>query len=311
MKVENKIDVECTWHEHDVPLEQLKTIKTTIKMTCSPDLARQFFNIMGAIVDEFRLSMSKDGWKVAAVDPANVALALIDLPKDNFESYECDLGWTSNIDGHPTGVFEENIAVGIDVDKIKEFFGGFFADKSEIILDEELNAPVEFTFSKSDKGDRYELQLKQGMFSRTILLIPTSEIRREPKNLVTHLDYKLQLNNFEFQRICKKAGKVGDYIRLAYKREESDIIFTASTEDSDGEPWDAKKHIFSWQALSDKPRDSASSLFSLDYLCDIVEKIPSKQVWLHIGQDWPCALSFVLGRTGTVEYKIAPRIESE
>ena len=284
-----------------------------IKMSLNPDLARQFLNIMGATVDEFRLHISKEGWKVAAVDPANVALVIIDLPKDNFDSYEfeSDDNWTSNIDGHATGVLEENIAVGVDVDNIKVFFGGMH--EAEIVLDEELHAPVEFIFSRAPPkhGNRYQLQLKQGMFSRTMLLLPESEIRRSPKKLVLHLDYKLQLKTIELQRIVKKAAKVSDYLRLGFRREEGSVTFTASTVDSDDDPWEASKQLHGWQALRDEARDSSSSLFSLDYLCDIAEKITSEQMWLHLGQDYPCEISFVIGRTGMVRYKIAPRIEDE
>ena len=284
----------------------------TIKMLCEPALARQFFNIMGSIVYEFRLVITPRGWNVAAVDPANVVLINIDLPKDNFMNYEFGEtdNWTSNIDRHPTGIMEEELKVGIDVDTIKQFLGGMYEE--EILIEEELNSPVEFILSKSDKyNNRYELQLKQGMFSRTILLLPESEIRRSPKKLILYLDYKLQLKTLEVQRIVKKALKVSDYIRFGFEREEGSVIFTASTVDGNDLPWDATKQLHGWQALRDEARDSSSSLFSLDYLCDIVEKIPSETVWLHIGHDNPCILSFKIGRTGTIEYKIAPRVEAE
>lgn len=45
-----------------------------IKMSLDPQLTKQVISILGEVVDEFRLQMSKDGWKVAVVDPANVAL---------------------------------------------------------------------------------------------------------------------------------------------------------------------------------------------------------------------------------------------
>ncbi|MFH0904492.1 MAG: hypothetical protein V1854_04810 [Methanobacteriota archaeon] len=281
------------------------------KAILDPQLARQFLNIMGAIVDEFRLSISKDGWKAVAVDPANVALVDIDLPKDNFLSYEFESdNWTSSIDGHPTGVLEEELKVGIDINKIITFIG--YPDKKEM-LDEEMHEPMEFIFSNAPPkyGNRYQLQLKQGMFSRTMLLLPESEIRRSPEKPILHVDYMLQLKGRELQRIVEEAAKVSDDLRLGFRREEEGITFIASTVDGEGFPWDATKQLHGWEALSDKARDSSSSLFSLDYLCDITEVIPSETVWLHIGHDNPCIISFILGQTGTVEYKIAPRIQDE
>ncbi len=284
-----------------------------LKMILDLQIARQFIKIVGAVVDEFRLQISKDGWKVVAVDKANVAMVFVNLPKDSFLSYEFGSdNWTSSIDGHPTGVLEENIAVGIDVEKIEQFFGGM-TKKVELVLDEELHGYVEFTFSMAPEKHcgKYQVELKQGMFSRTILLLPEKEIRKSPENITFKLDYKLQIGTLEFRRIIEKAAEISDYINLGFRREEeSSVIFTASTVDGDEFPWDAAKRISNWEALSDKARTNSRSLFSLDYLLDIIEALPDK-VWLHIGQDKPGTLSFGLGQTGSVEYWLAPRIKSE
>lgn len=294
-----------------------------IKMTLDSQTARQFINIIGVVVDEFRLRIDKDGWKVVAVDPANVALVSVNIPKDNFQNYEFGSdNWSSSIDGHPTGVLEDQISVGIDVEKIKQFFGGM--NKTEIVLPEEMHAPVEFIFSLAPEKHcgRYQVELKQGMFSRTTLLLPEKEIRKSPENLIVKLDYELQIDMLDFRRIIEKAAEISDYInfgfRLEYIREMTDdperhkekhrMTFIASMVDSDEFPWDAIKQINRWKALSSTARTSSSSLFSLDYLCDIAEAIPSEKMWLQIGQDNPCKMLFTLG-TGIVEYWIAPRIE--
>jgi proliferating cell nuclear antigen len=295
------------------------------KMILDPQIARQFINIMGAVVDEFRLRIDKDGWKVVAVDPANVAMVFVDMPKDNFQSYEFGSDtYTPSIDGHPTGVLDENIAVGIDVEEIKKFFGGII--KAEIVLDEELHAPVEFVFSMAPEKHcgRYQVELKQGMFYRKILLLPEKEIRKSPGRISAALDYKMQIDTLEFQRIVIKAVEISDYVRLGFRREiikemtdnperhkgKHIMTFIASTVDDDEFPWDATKQTYNWQVVKENAMLSSSSLFSLDYLCDIVKAIPPDELWLHIGQDKPCKMSFNLG-TGTVEYWMAPRIESE
>jgi proliferating cell nuclear antigen len=296
------------------------------KMILDPQLARQFINIMGAVVDEFKLQINKYGWTVVAVDPANVAMVFVNLPKDNFQSYEFESDtYTSSVDGHPTGVLQDNIEVGINVKEIKKFFGGI-TKKAEIVLDEEMHAPVEFIFSIASEKHcgRYQLELNQGMFYRKILLLPEKEIRKTPGKLVIYSDYKLQIGTLELLRIVIKAVEINDYIRLGFRhgiiremtddperhKEKHTITFIASMVDCDGFPWDATKQIDNWQALRDNASDSSSSLFSLDYLCDIVEVIPLGKLWLHIGQDNPCKMSFNLG-TGNVEYWMAPRIESE
>jgi len=286
---------------------------STINMSLTPHTARNFINMIGAVVDEFRLSISKDGWKMKAIDPANVVLVNIDLPKESFQSYEFAVTdiWTSRIDGHPTGVLKEQIDVGIDIETIRSFLGDM--NDTEVMLDDELYAPVKFSFSIAPERyyNRYQLELRQGMFRRDLLLLNETDIRKPPNRIVFPSDYRLLVNTLEFTRIIKKAQKVSDYIRLGFRHETGEMTFTASTKDDIDFTWEAEKQVQFWKAVSDRPRDVSSSLFSLDYLHDIVQVIPSENVELSLGQDYPCRLSFPLGLTGKCEYMIAPRLESE
>ncbi len=277
---------------------------TSIKMKLSPHTARHFFNIIGAVVDEFRLMISKDSWKVSAVDKANVAIINIDLPKTSFQDYEFDItdNWTSGIDGHPTGVLEETLEAGVFVDMIKGFLGSTIGEK--------LHEPVEFSFS----GDveQYILTMIQGEFTRKLLLLKGYYIRSPPKRIVFPSDYCLQLSTVGLARVIEKAMKVSDYIALGFRLEEDNsMFFTAIIEDGNDQSWKAECHVNHWQVMCDKPRNSSSSLFSLDYLHDLVNAIPSENVRLYLGEDYPCRLSFKLGFTGQCEYMIAPRIKSE
>lgn len=292
---------------------ETETEKNIIKMSLSQHTARGFINIMGAVVDEFRLSISKEGWKVRAVDKANIVLVNIDLPKDSFLNYEFEESgnWTSSIDGHPTGVMKESLEVGIDVYRIKDFLGGLYKD--ETVLDEELNKPVEFSFDRrvEEYWRKYILTLTQGMFTRRILLMNPVEIRSSPKGIRFPSDYMLLLDTFELTRIIMKAQKVNDYIRLGfrYKEGNNNMLFIANTVDGDDLPWKAEMPVDIWQSICDKPRDSSSSIFSLDYWNNIIENVPHGKVWLYLGQDTPCKLSFYLGMTGKCEYMLAPIIE--
>lgn len=292
------------------------TQENLIKMSLTPNLAHQFFSIIGEITDDFRLRISKDGWNVSVVDPANVAMININLPSDNFLNYDYyfDGNWTSSIDGHLTGVQEDNTAFGIDVQEINRFIGTETNKKD--IIPGTMYAPISFEFSSAPekyaqrKGRKFLLELKQGMFSRKLLLIPESEIRKAPKDLkLSFLNYKVLFDANELRIIIKKCIEFRDYIRLHIERKENDMWFTAEAYDDDfGLPWIATKQIHTWQALRDNASDSSCSLFLGDYLRDMTEVIASasRTVWLHLGQDNPCKLMFHLGRTGYCEYMQAP-----
>lgn len=272
-----------------------------IKMSLDLLLARQFINLVGKVADEFRLNISNDGWKLAVVDPANVVLIILDLPKDNFLYYEFDTdNRTFSIDGHPTSV-----SVGIDVDTIKNFLGK--KNASKIICDEDL--PVQFTFTAAE-AERYQLEIKQGMFTREMLLLNISNIRREPKRPPKVVqEYRVQLTTNELIHIIKKASRVSTDVRFMFRRERDSVIFTAIALDDNDKPLIATKSVNEWNKLRDGARDSASSTFSLNYLSDIANVIPSEHLWISIGNDQPCVLQFMFGTTGQCEFLQAPRIE--
>jgi hypothetical protein len=109
----------------------------------------------------------------------------------------------------------------------------------------------------------------------------------------------------------EKADKVNDYIKLGFQREEDRVVFKATVVDEHDLPWEATRQIQNWQSLRDNSKNSASSMFSLDYMDDIAPMIPSENFWLHIGQNYPCIMEFGMGETGQCTYMQAPRIESE
>lgn len=278
----------------------------SIKMCLNPDRARQFINVLGAVLDEFRLQIGPDGWKVIGVDPANVVLTDVDFPKTEFISYEYE------------PEYEDILKVGVDVYKVEQFLG-IAQDKPHIQLPEERSSPVSLTFSKApDKGGRYQLEMQQGMFSRTILLYDEKELKKEVNNVsLKGLDYDLTLSGLEFRRIIEKSAEISDYITLGFERnngtsEISDIVyFTANAIDDVEFPFNVLRHIHIWRSLREEARDSSRSMFSLDYLSNIVKIIPADKIRIHLGQDYPLRLLFPLGSTGQCKIMLAPRIDSE
>lgn len=273
------------------------------EMTLDPLRTRDFLNILGAVVDEFRLKIYSDGWRIKAVDPANVAMISIDLRSEEFMKYDYDLP-------------DEPLMVGVDVDKVKGFLVGA-SSQEDVMVGEELTEPVDFSFCpihdkhQNVRKNSYQLDLFQGIYSRSMLLYPENEIRKEPKLPGDiGLACKLHLSTIELRRMINKASKVSDYIRFnALRTEGKNVEFTASTVDENDLPWTASPRVYSWDALSS--RTEMSSLFSLDYLYEIVKVIPYERTWLYLGNDKPCILEFHIGTEGKVEYSQAPRIESE
>jgi len=51
---------------------------------------KEIFNVLNAIVDECRINISEDGWKVSTLDPANVSSVMLDIPDEDFKDYHID-----------------------------------------------------------------------------------------------------------------------------------------------------------------------------------------------------------------------------
>jgi hypothetical protein len=272
-----------------------------IHMKLDPTLARQYLNLIMEITDEFRLHITKTGWKVTAVDAANVAMIDVILPSQEFINYQVDV--------------DEEIAVGIDTQQIIDFLGD---ERDHIISDETM--PVELQFSlaadkyqgqdTTKKHKRYTLSITQGIFSRQILLMNESEIRKNPKVPEFNIDCKLLVSTLQMRRVCEKAAKVGDYISLTASRDTDGAVrLEAVAKDDNDFPFKAFPKVYDSEATSIiTPR---SSMFSLDYMIPMFKVIQADRVWLSVGQDYPLMIQFKLGKEGTAEYMQAPRIESE
>ena len=73
------------------------------KAKVRPEVLKEVVDIVSTLVDEAKITTSKTGIGIKAVDPAHVAMIELSLGKGGFEEFKAD-----------------DIALGVDIDKIKE-----------------------------------------------------------------------------------------------------------------------------------------------------------------------------------------------
>lgn len=273
-----------------------------IESTLSAPDALAFFGGLGAIADDFRLLVSPIGWDVKVIDPGNVALANFELPVASFRKYE--IAFPENI---------QEMKFGVDcswVNNILDEINAAAKPANRIATYGEhgrLNPVEEVTFTIQDHpklSGAYQLVIKHGIFTQKKTLLPEHELRKNPRTPITGKDFNaschFQIDIAEFKRIVKVATRAGEYIVFESKEDQDKLsVFTdGDTEDCLAEP------SVNW--VSKVP---AKSLFALDYLSDMMPKIQTPIVDMHLGKDCPMELSFKLGEHGTGRYLIAPRIE--
>jgi proliferating cell nuclear antigen len=227
-----------------------------------------------ALVDECKVRLDEDGLSIQAVDPANVAMVDIWLPKEDFASYQAD---------------EE--LLGVNLLRLADVVGmGASGDTVTLELNEETR----------------KLRIEIDGLRYTLSLIDPSSIHQEPN--VPELDNaEYDVVGSELQRGVKAAGLVSDHMGFRSTTEAGDGLAAFAEGDTDDVVVDIDIHD-----ARNTPDETESSLFSLDYLDEMSKELPSDEdVRVELGDDYPIKMSAELGEEGEMTYLLAPRIEND
>ncbi|RZN62597.1 proliferating cell nuclear antigen (pcna) [Methanonatronarchaeum sp. AMET6-2] len=233
---------------------------------------KEAFDAVGRLVDEIKLKVTEDGLNTKAVDPANVAMSILSIPKEEFETYEQD----------------EEMTIGIDLNRIDDILS--LASNEDI-----LNIHTE---------DGSMMNITVSGFEYDISLIDPSTIRKEPNIPDLDLPAEIVLNGKRIQRAIKATEKISDYIVIST---ENDSLIIKGEGDTDSVKIDIPKE----DLIKIDADENARSLFSLDYLSDMSKSLQkAPEVTMHLGTDYPIMFKFNIAGSN-IEYLLAPRIESE
>ena len=237
------------------------------------ELLRDSIAALAVIVDEVRFKINSEGISVKAVDPANVAMGIFELGSTAFKEYNAD-----------------ECEIGIDLNKITDLLG--IAEKTDLVKME--------LEEKSQK-----LLINIGELSYTLSLLDPSTIRAEPRVPQIELPVKIVMNGADLRRAVKAAEKISDHLLMGVS---GDIFYMEAKGDTDQVRIEMGR-----DQLIDLKSGDACSLFSLDYLSDIVKPTSKiNEVTLSLGRDFPVLIDFELANgAGKISYLLAPRIESE
>ncbi len=251
-------------------------------------LLRECVDAVLAVVDEARLKIYEDAWRIRAVDPANVALVDLELRSEAFEEYTFSPTTTQGSESEERadeGVFEE---IGVDFGKFNDVLrSGWRKGTVSIILD-----------------DKDKLSVQLDALSYTMSLLDVSSLRKEPKLPELDFSTRVVLDADDFKRTIKAAEKIGEHIAMGV---EGDEFYMESESEME-------KMRFSLRGdeLLALSGGDARSLFSLEYLTAMSKGISSETLTIFLGTDYPLKMEFEIAEGfGKVIYLLAPRIEAE
>ncbi len=232
---------------------------------------KEITNLLLTLVSEAKFEMSSEGMSVKAVDPAHVAMIVLDVSRDAFMEYEA-----------------EDEELGVDLDKVKDILK--LASSGDLV-------------EISKDGNRLTFLI--GNLTRSMPLIDTSALS-VPKvpNLV--LPAKVVVPLSEFAHGIKAAESISDNITLRITPTEFEM-FTQGDEDSArlSIPRDMLKEL-----SCEEPVKSMYPVDYLLKLVKAMESADYLTIYLGTDYPIKIEFDVATGK-GKGYYLLAPRIEGE
>jgi len=229
-----------------------------------------------ALVTESRVFIDDKGWHIKAIDPANVAMVIVDVPPEAFIKYELKLEEEEEKE-------RKGMEIGISIDKTAEIL-------RSVGRNEEVFLAVKDT-----------MFMKFGNFTFSMNLYDPSTITEAKKVPEIEFTSEVIMNGEDFRRAIEAAKKVSEYVTLSVKN----AAFTVRAE-VEGMSMEMK---LSEEELTDFEEGDARSTFSLTYLTSIARVFTNTEVIIKLGNDVPVEVSGkIADGSVAVTYLLAPTI---
>ena len=239
---------------------------------------RECVDAVLAVVDEARLKIYEDAWRIRAVDPANVALVDLELRREAFSEFS--LGPEEE---QKKG--EKEFVIGVPFDKMRDVLRWCKGDVTLSI-------------------EKEKMTLQSDAYTFTLTLIDPSSIRKEPKIPEIEFAAKVVVDANDFKKVLKAAEKISYQVAIGVQNESFFV-------EAEGE-METMRYSLHKDELVHLSGSDCRSLFSLEHLTAMAKGFASDTLTLHISTDHPLKMEFDFADgNGKVIYMLAPRIEAE
>lgn len=246
--------------------------------TIEADAIQQYAANAGALVDECKIHLDRDGLSTVAVGPANVGMIDQSLSSDAFDSYGADGG-----------------VIGVNLVRLLDILG--MAPESDSIVSMEL-----------DEETR-KLAVAVDGLTYTMALIDPGSVRIEPDIPEMDLPAEVVVKWRAVQQAIKAADMIADHVKIAADVDPDALVFEAEGDTDDVSLTLDGDDLRDGTSIED---GYVRSFISLDYLKDVrsIVGVDTEAV-LHVGDQFPVEIEWRFADTeGMATVTIAPRIQS-
>jgi len=233
------------------------------------DLKRAIESI-SVLVDEGSLNISSKGIDIKVIDPSQIAMGILNIPKTMFEEYTLEGG--------------NDLVVGVNFLELSKLMKRCRPDDTV-----ELNISNKIGIKFKGKTTReYELGI-----------LETSTPSREPK-IETVDEIKIAGNLFADH--VKDIEMVSSKIAIEFNNKG--VILSA-----EGDVCEVKIEISNENLISQNVKEDAKATFSIEYLKNLITAVDADTiVTLRLKTNSPMVMEYAIG-DGNIKYYLAPRIE--
>jgi proliferating cell nuclear antigen len=243
--------------------------KARVKM----EILRELVEVVSTLVSEVKLSISKDGIEVKAVDPSHVAMLVLKLNSGIFEEFT----------GEPT-------EIGLDVEKLKEVL--------------RLSKPGDILDLQYD-GGKNRLVVSVGKLTRHMSVVDPAGLT-DPKVPNVSPPGQVVVRMDELRQGIRGSESISDHVTLKLTPAGFTLL-------SEGETDKVDLHIPKEGLSKLETKDEVKSMYPLDFFSSMVKSITSsEEATLYVGNEYPLKIEFTLaGGKGEGRFLLAPRVEED
>jgi len=246
-----------------------------MKLALAGNILGNALSAAECLIPEATLRATNEGLRILDMDPANVAMVNLNIPKDSFVNFELDEG-------------KEEEIISVSLSNLRPILKR--AGKDDIV-------------SISLVGDsRMKLSFNNRKFEVPLIEIEDGKKQKEPELKPI---YSVTTKTKDFMQILSDASIIGESLSF-FKANDAEQL-TVKTEGDKLTKFESSVPIetLDW----DNTKDKILSKFALEYLNKMVKSSYGTTVKIELGNDYPLRLNFH-NDSFNVRYILAPRVES-
>ena len=260
--------------EPEVAGTRVKGGPTPFEATLQASTFEDFLAPLDAIADEFRLQLTDDGFFVALVDPANVAMAVVELPAEGFETYR--------VDG-------DGGQIGLGIERLSDLLD--FADADDLV-------------SVALNPETQKLDVEFATTSASLACIDPGSVRRPADIPSMDLAVDVSITGKQFSRAVNLVDMVSDHLLVRGDPDRREWLVIGEGDTDDVEEAFDKDDLIRGQIPGEH-----ETWLSVEYLVDLVKPIPKDaEVRIRHATEFPVKWEYEVGEAVSVRNMLAPRM---